>query len=178
MSIVTLKKKTGSVYKNMSANQSQFSLQGGYRNQGYVGQSIQSRHYSGLNRGGQLSLENSRVMKPTVSTFSDGEDVFIPACSKSPHPRLHALCGAQTSIADISQADYIASLSIGNRSSSTVDASASTFECQTCPEINSRIPNIVQKPSTTSVILQMTYDEYLQSKKRTIFTCDCVATSP
>ena len=43
MSISTLKKKTNTLYNNMSANKHGFSLNGGYRNQGYIGQTSLSR---------------------------------------------------------------------------------------------------------------------------------------
>lgn len=43
MSIVTLKKKTQTKYNNMSVGVKQFSLNGSYRNQGYVGQTMLSR---------------------------------------------------------------------------------------------------------------------------------------
>jgi hypothetical protein len=46
MSIATLKRKTQTKYNNMSVSQPQFSLNGGYRNQGYIGQSTQSRFTS------------------------------------------------------------------------------------------------------------------------------------
>lgn len=43
MSIVTLKRKTETTYKNMSSGEKQFSLNGTLRNQGYVGQTSLSR---------------------------------------------------------------------------------------------------------------------------------------
>lgn len=43
MSIVTLKKKTGSKYNNASVGHNQFSLNGGHRSHGYIGQSMLSR---------------------------------------------------------------------------------------------------------------------------------------
>jgi len=43
MSIATLKRKTAAKYNNNSVNQKHFSLNGGYRNQGWVGQSNLSR---------------------------------------------------------------------------------------------------------------------------------------
>ena len=43
MSIATLKRKTAAKYNNNSVNQKHFSLNGGYRNQGWVGQSTISR---------------------------------------------------------------------------------------------------------------------------------------
>lgn len=43
MSIVALKKKTAAKYNNMSVGQSQFSINGGHRSQGWVGQTSLSR---------------------------------------------------------------------------------------------------------------------------------------
>jgi hypothetical protein len=43
MSIATLKKKTAAKYNNVSVNMPQFSINGGYRNQGWVGQTTLSR---------------------------------------------------------------------------------------------------------------------------------------
>lgn len=67
MSIATLKRKTNSQHKNMSANVPRFSINGGYRNQGWVGQSMQSRH---LTNAHIMSLENHAVMKSTVSNYT------------------------------------------------------------------------------------------------------------
>ena len=43
MSIVALKKKTAAKYNNMSVGVAQFSINGGHRNQGWVGQTALSR---------------------------------------------------------------------------------------------------------------------------------------
>lgn len=43
MSIATLKRKTNTQYNNMSVGQKQFSLNGGHRSQGWVGQTMLSR---------------------------------------------------------------------------------------------------------------------------------------
>ncbi len=43
MSLATLKKKTNAQYKTLSSSSPQFSLNGTHRNQGYIGQSTQSR---------------------------------------------------------------------------------------------------------------------------------------
>jgi len=43
MSIATFKKKTAAKYNNVSVNVPQFSINGGYRNQGWVGQTTLSR---------------------------------------------------------------------------------------------------------------------------------------
>lgn len=83
MSIVVLKNKTYAKYKNMSVGQPQFSLNGGYRNQGWVGQTSLSRHYPKTPMKGSggccgkynnvpvvlsavTSTENNRVIKGSV----------------------------------------------------------------------------------------------------------------
>ena len=45
MSIVALKRKTAAKYNNSSVNVPQFSINGGYRNQGWVGQTSLSRSF-------------------------------------------------------------------------------------------------------------------------------------
>jgi hypothetical protein len=45
MSLVVLKRKTSTLYKNMSTGQSQFSINGTQRNLGYIGQSLTSRRF-------------------------------------------------------------------------------------------------------------------------------------
>ena len=45
MSIATLKKKTASKYNNLSGHKPQFSINGTRRSQGYVGQTMLSRHF-------------------------------------------------------------------------------------------------------------------------------------
>lgn len=61
MSIVTLKKKTNATYQTMSTNKTQFSLNGNYRNQGYVGQNLISRSTSCIS-----STEDIRYTKKSV----------------------------------------------------------------------------------------------------------------
>ena len=45
MSIATLKKKTANQYNNLSVHKPQFSINGTRRSQGYVGQTMLSRHF-------------------------------------------------------------------------------------------------------------------------------------
>jgi hypothetical protein len=45
MSIAVLKRKTGALHKNVSTGVPNFSLNGGHRNQGYIGQDSRSRSY-------------------------------------------------------------------------------------------------------------------------------------
>jgi hypothetical protein len=45
MSLATLKKKTNAQYNNLSVQQKQFSINGTRRSQGYVGQTMLSRHF-------------------------------------------------------------------------------------------------------------------------------------
>lgn len=92
MSIATLKKKTASKYKNNSANLPQFSINGTYRNQGYIGQTSLSRTIlqtpaSGIEQQGHggccgeykkcdlitssiYSTENNHYIKPSVLSTS------------------------------------------------------------------------------------------------------------
>jgi len=92
MSIATLKRKTAAKYNNMSVGLDAFSLNGAYRNQGFVGQTSLSRSLPhtpmkgpvarghggccGKYRNGPIiqsavtSLNNNTVVKPTVLTNS------------------------------------------------------------------------------------------------------------
>ena len=56
MSIATLKRKTEAKYNNVSVNVPQFSINGGYRNQGWVGQTTLSRSLPKTPMVGDLSL--------------------------------------------------------------------------------------------------------------------------
>jgi len=95
MSIAILKKKTASLYNNQSVGQKQFSLNGGYRSQGWVGQSVISRSlprtlargnairgYGGINgsyntmnghtiTSGLVNFNNNKVIKPSVINNSE-----------------------------------------------------------------------------------------------------------
>lgn len=72
MSIATLKKKTNAKYNNVSVNVPQFSINGGYRNQGWVGQTSLSRSliktpYRGATprgNGGCCDSYNVSIVKP------------------------------------------------------------------------------------------------------------------
>ena len=90
MSIATLKKKTASLYNTQSVGHNQFSLNGGYRSQGWVGQTMLSRSlprtlargnairgHGGLNgsyntmnghtiTSGLVDFNDNRVIKPSV----------------------------------------------------------------------------------------------------------------
>jgi hypothetical protein len=65
MSIATLKRKTNTMYNNMSVNQEHFSLNGGYRNQGFVGQTTLSR-----------SLPKTRMNGPTLCGYGGCCDTY------------------------------------------------------------------------------------------------------
>lgn len=89
MSIATFKKKSQVLYNNLSVRQNGFSLNGGHRSAGYIGQSTQSRHLTRtLAKGNVLRgsggccgtyiinnvvpselacLNNPNVIKPSVS---------------------------------------------------------------------------------------------------------------
>ena len=88
MSIVALKRKTEALYKNLSVNQKQFTINGTTRNQGYIGQTSLSRsliHTPSKGNGPKdfngryanpnikasetISLEDNTVVKPSVLSF-------------------------------------------------------------------------------------------------------------
>ena len=83
MSIATLKRKTQTKYNNMSVGTQGFSLNGGFRNQGYVGQTSLSRslprtlqqgyggccgtyNISPIVKSGITTTEDNRVIKASV----------------------------------------------------------------------------------------------------------------
>ena len=83
MSIVALKKKTAAKYNNMSVNVQQFSINGGFRNQGWVGQTSMSRsliktpHRGATPRGhgGCYGTYNVSVVKPLEPCTNNNEVV-------------------------------------------------------------------------------------------------------
>lgn len=83
MSIATLKKKSAAKYNNNSVGESLFSLNGTYRNQGYVGQTSLSRFTSrtlvrngGLrNHGGCCGTFN--IGQPVLSGITTTEDSTV-----------------------------------------------------------------------------------------------------
>ena len=61
MSLATLKKKSAAKYNNMSVGTPQFSLYGGHRNQGWVGQSSRlSRPETCLNDNQVIKTANAK----------------------------------------------------------------------------------------------------------------------
>lgn len=83
MSIVALKKKTAAKYNNMSVNVPQFSINGGFRNQGWVGQTSISRsliktpHRGATPRGhgGCCGTYNMSIVKPLEPCTNNNEVV-------------------------------------------------------------------------------------------------------
>jgi hypothetical protein len=83
MSIVALKKKTAAKYNNMSVNVPQFSINGGFRNQGWVGQTSLSRSliktpYRGATprgHGGCCGTYNVSIVKPLEPCTNNNEVV-------------------------------------------------------------------------------------------------------
>ena len=86
MSIVVMKRKTQASVGSLSVGLPRFSLVGGHRSQGFVGQGVVSRHFT-LSNSGQVSLENPAVVKPTVGNYpspgvnSTGSVVFPCGCA-------------------------------------------------------------------------------------------------
>jgi|LauGreDrversion4_1035100.scaffolds.fasta_scaffold14801_5 hypothetical protein len=75
MSLATLKKKTLAKYNNSSVQQRQFSINGTYRNQGYVGQSSLSRSLPKNGSQGYGGCCGSYLpVKPILSAVTSTED--------------------------------------------------------------------------------------------------------
>jgi hypothetical protein len=80
MSLATLKKKTLAKYNNSSVNQSHFSINGAYRNQGYIGQSSLSRSLPKTPAVGAISqgyggcCGSYLQVKPILSAVTSTED--------------------------------------------------------------------------------------------------------
>ena len=72
MSIVTLKRKTQAKYNNVSVGKNVFSINGVFRNQGYVGQTSLGRSISTSDQsyGGSCSTEDSSIVKQSVLSNS------------------------------------------------------------------------------------------------------------
>jgi hypothetical protein len=83
MSIATLKRKTQSQYNNMSVGESNFSLNGTHRNQGYVGQTMLSRSLPrSLMNGNTLRGHGGccgeyRIMPNIISAVKTTEDSTV-----------------------------------------------------------------------------------------------------
>jgi hypothetical protein len=79
MSIATLKRKTAAKYNNMSVGVPQFSINGGYRNQGWVGQTSLSRSLpktpmrggEARGHGGCCDTFNVTMITPPVTSTND-----------------------------------------------------------------------------------------------------------
>jgi hypothetical protein len=79
MSIVALKRKTAAKYNNMSVGEPQFSINGGYRNQGWVGQTSLSRSIpktpmrngAPQGHGGCCGEFKKKIIVPPVTSTND-----------------------------------------------------------------------------------------------------------
>src|SRR6056300_493379 len=86
MSIVALKRKTAAKYNNVSVGVPQFSINGGFRNQGWVGQTSLSRSliktpYRGATPrgyGGCCGTYNVSIVKP-LEPCTNNSEVIKPS---------------------------------------------------------------------------------------------------
>ena len=182
MSIAVLKRKSNSQVGTMSANRAQFSLQGGYRNQGWVGQSMTSRHFSGgANRGGQLSQENHNVVKKCVVNSHSAlteEEQSRASCDNAiaPPPRQSALtsyelynaqlridaCGRTCACTDTATAAAIESSSPTSTTCRCLSMTTSG-RSRLFPH-TSKYLNHVHKNTAGRRIRQQDYQQYLQCR--------------
>ena len=126
MSIATLKKKTAAKYNNSSVNVANFSINGGYRNQGWVGQTTLSRSLPKTSMVGDtprgsggccgtynltpivqsavISTNDNSVMKSSVLS-NDGMIATKYRWIGRPYPYTSVKPGANNNLND--QSDYI-----------------------------------------------------------------------
>lgn len=157
MSIVVLKRKTYAKYNNMSVGKPQFSLNGGYRNQGWVGQTSLSRHYPKTPMKGSggccgkynnvpvvlsavTSTENNKVIKASVKG-TDGQQMVQNRWIRRPQPFATVKPDATRHNNDSSTyTDRLRKLTINqaNACESTVNG---TNNCKLCTQSCSRNSN-------------------------------------
>jgi hypothetical protein len=155
MSIVALKRKTEARYNNLSVNQKQFSINGTYRNQGYIGQTsltrslihtpskgIGPKDFNGryanpnIKASETISLEDNTVVKPSVLSFK-GMLAKRERWINRPFPNAVVKTDAGRSIND--QADYITRLK--KKTLSDIETN--------CPPDIAKTTGFVPKPCST-----------------------------
>ena len=152
MSIATLKRKSEARYQSMSVNRRQFSVEGGYRSQGFVGQNLISRHFSRSNNG-QISLEDPARIKASVPASSPTLALKLALCAAHPVTK--------STVSVPSQTDYLAARCVASCITTATAAAPATL-------MLSGKPNVVGDAIGAS-----DYEAYLAALK-----CRCVASAP
>ena len=156
MSIVALKRKVDATFRAASTGAPRFSLAGGHRSQGYVGQGVAARHFS-LSNNGQLSTERPALPKPTVGNYpAPGAN-----CQRS-HP-----CRASVFKAPLfaSQEDYLRGLADLTTTCAPppLPQADSRRDCciRSCPPVFMHRPHVV----SAATLRQASYDDYVRKTR-------------
>jgi len=188
MSIVTLKKKTQSRYNNNSVGFSNFSLNGGHRNQGYIGQTSLSRSLPRtLAKGNTLrghggccgtypiapsvisavtSTEDNRVVKPSVID-NDGMIASKYRWIRRPYPDTVVKSGNNHSAQDYIH--YISSTTVKeiNKCNKDVVETKCIINNALCPGLPSNVGGSLYKNNGGTITkpqinyTSISYGEYL-----------------
>ena len=170
MSIVALKRKVDATFRTASTGGTRFSLAGGHRSQGYVGQGVASRHFS-LSNNGQVSTERPAVPKPTVGNYpspgvnSSAASCLAPATAAS----RRATCRATVFKAPLfaSQEDYLSALADTSLSCAAPSLPQEPGEfcrdrcIKSSPPVFQHRPNVVG----ATALRQASYDDYVRKKR-------------
>jgi hypothetical protein len=193
MSIATLKKKTQAKYNNMSVGLKQFSLNGGYRSQGYVGQTSLSRSlprtlmrgnvacgYGGccgtfpigtIVQSAVVSLNNPNVIKPSVIN-TDGmiEKRFMWV--KRPQPFSSTKANSFNNLND--QGTYIENVTkttaINYNKCSKIADTKNKANC--CPAYNPYFRRVITINTVSDTSIPFSYNDYNLNRNNACTTND------
>jgi len=189
MSLATLKKKSQVLYNNLSVGTDGFSLNGGHRSAGYIGQSTQSRHLTrtlaknNVLRGisGPSPIIN---VKPSELACLNNPNVVKPTTINTSgmiHTKYKWFWSGKQSVKPDSNHHSIQSERTETLAKKTISCANTSYESPVATNINcNSIPTLarprnsslfrgllrhrpvctVTKPETTFVA--MTYEQYLQ----------------
>jgi len=178
MSIATLKKKTGYLYNSQSVGYKQFSLNGSYRSQGWVGQTMLSRPNHGGNNGlsinsGLIDLNDNNIIKPSVVN-TGGMLKVRNNCLKQFNYKKKDIVKEKMGLNKKSQSDHISHISECALAGYNANKKAkNNINKNTCSELNSKYmksqyndKNLcsITKNTDSTVLQEGTYIDNLKSK--------------
>ena len=163
MSEATLKKKSRVLYNNLSVRQNGFSLNGGHRSAGYIGQSTQSRHLTRTLAKGNVLRGNGGCcgtylisnVYPSELACLNNPNVIKPSVLNTNgllHTKYKWFWSGRQTVKPDSNEHYIQSDYISNISRNTVSCADNSFEVPTDSKINCNSLPTLARPRTTGLI--------------------------
>lgn len=170
MSIATLKKKSQVLYNNLSVGQNGFSLNGGHRSAGYIGQSTQSRHLiRTLAKGNVLRGSGGCCGTYTISNIPPSElaclnnpNVIKPSVSNTNgllHTKYKWFWSGRVDVKPDTNQHFTQSDHIATVSKNTISCSNKSYEVPTEKTVNCDVLPALARPRnpfTTGTIRQRT----------------------